>query len=659
MFKLDRNPRSSGVALLTFAALAALLLVPTFLTAEENVSEGITVGMKVEPVRAGEPLQEGTDVKVSFLIKDTATGAPLSGLYPAAWMDRLPQGTARGEETCTEKVSTFLGGSLFSQPELNLNVFYVLGLNDDATISVVDPLFGFGNTKLLALVNLESAGEDWVIDSQRRRLYVSMPDSGKVAIVDTDTWSVIANVETAGRPARLALEPDGDLLWVADMGSGPGSVSAVDLETLRLAARLPAGEGDKDLALSSEGKFAYVTARSSGTVTVVDTRDRTVVATVISGRLPVSVAFSGTGNAAYVSHAGDGSVAVIDGKSHRVVARIPVEEGIEQIRFAPGDRFAFVVSPLQSRIHILDAATQRKIQTAKVEEEPDQVAFSDGLAYVRHQGDETVLMIPLEQVGVEGNPLSVVDFPGGQALPREGAPASRAASIIQAPSSAAVLVANPADQMIYFYKEGMAAPMGSFRNYGRQPRAVQVVDRSLHETEPGLYVTTAKLRRAGEYDVAFFLDAPKLVHCFELQVQPDQQARAAEKAAHPRIRSLVKERKIAVGALKELRFRVEEPVSGAAMEGLKDLQVLTYLGPGLWQKRAVAEPQGNGVYSVSFTPPAAGIYYVFLESRSLGIAINRGTYLTLEASEGDLQDRKAAERSSRIGSTETVQETAS
>ena len=38
----------------------------------------------------------------------------------------------------------------------------------------------------------------------------------------------------------------------------------------------------------------------------------------------------------------------------------------------------------------------------------------------------------------------------------------------------------------------MAAPMGHFQNYGKQPRAVLVVVRSLREVRPGVYETTAR-----------------------------------------------------------------------------------------------------------------------------------------------------------------------
>ena len=137
------------------------------------------------------------------------------------------------------------------------------------------------------------------------------------------------------------------------------------------------------------------------------------------------------------------------------------------------------------------------------------MTFSDELAYVRHRGSETVLMIPLKAVGEPGRPVPVVDFPGGQHPPGRLPRPTPADGIVQAPGHPSVLVANPEDKVIYFYKEGMAAPMGHFQNYGKQPPAVLVVDRSLREVRPGVYETTAKMARAGDYELALFLDSPQ------------------------------------------------------------------------------------------------------------------------------------------------------
>jgi hypothetical protein len=52
-----------------------------------------------------------------------------------------------------------------ARPDVDLNTYYVLALNQEANISVIDPLLGFGTSKLLTLVILKSPGEDWELTS--------------------------------------------------------------------------------------------------------------------------------------------------------------------------------------------------------------------------------------------------------------------------------------------------------------------------------------------------------------------------------------------------------------------------------------------------------------------------------------------------------------
>ena len=92
-------------------------------------------------------------------------------------------------------------------------------------------------------------------------------------------------------------------------------------------------------------------------------------------------------------------------------------------------------------------------------------------------------------------------------------------SIVPAPEGNAVLITNSADRMIYFYTEGMAAPIGNFQNYRRELRGVLVVNRSLRETAPGVYSTDVRLDGYGDYDVAFLIDNPRLINCFDVSVK--------------------------------------------------------------------------------------------------------------------------------------------
>jgi hypothetical protein len=152
------------------------------------------------------------------------------------------------------------------------------------------------------------------------------------------------------------------------------------------------------------------------------------------------------------------------------------------------------------------------------------------------------------------------------------------------------------------------------------------MDNSLRETERGVYSTTVRLNTPGQYDVAFLLDSPRLINCFEMSVAENPNAAKKTETAI-RIEPLVKEAIARVGERFSLRFKV----SGTTKKDLDDLGVLVFLAPGIWQQREVAKPLGDGVYETSFVPPNAGVYYVFFQSASLGIQYNQSTPLTIQA----------------------------
>jgi hypothetical protein len=186
-----------------------------------------------------------------------------------------------------------------------------------------------------------------------------------------------------------------------------------------------------------------------------------------------------------------------------------------------------------------------------------------------------------------------------------------------------MLVANPADGMIYYYNEGMAAPMGAFQNYGRRPQALLVVDNSLRERAPGVYETSARLRRSGPYDVAFFLDAPRAAVCFPVEVEVDPQRAAQRQQRSVQVRALVEEGTLRVERGTEVRLTLEvtDPDSGAPRAGLGDLETMVFLAPGHWHTHQRARDLGAGRYEVTLRVPEVGVYYVYAESASAGLSL--------------------------------------
>ncbi|HEX5706255.1 MAG TPA: cytochrome D1 domain-containing protein [Pyrinomonadaceae bacterium] len=594
--------------------------------------EGVEVEFTIEPLEeAGKTsdLMEAKEASVRFKITDKATRTPLSGVKPAVWLTRRGD-VAPDDKLCREKVQSFLQGSLRSRPDVDLNAYYLLALNQEANISVIDPLLGFGSSKLLTLVMLQSPGEDWAQKPGDERLFVSMPLAGQVAVVDTGTWKVLTNVDAGTKPTRLRLQPDGRYLWVGNdvAAGGESGVTVIDTTTLKVVARLQTGAGHHEFDFSGDSRFAFVTNQDDGTLSVIDVQKLAKVKEIKTGAPASSVAFSPLGNAVYVVNGADGQIAVVDTRSQQVAARIQARPGITSVRFAPGGRWGFVPNPTESVVHVFDASTNRLAHTIGVDKGPDQVAFTRAFAYVRSNASTEVSLIRLSTMG--GQP-DVVKFPGGQNAPADAPVAASVADVIvPAPEGNSVLVANPADRTIYYYSEGMAAPMGSFQNYRRNPRAVMVVDRSLREVTSGVYATTTKLPKSGVYDVAFLLDSPRITHCFAAEAQPNPEVKR-EKQTALRIEYLNEDKRLRVGENYKLRFKLIETETNKAKSDLADVRVLTFLAPGIWQKRDFARSVGQGVYELDINVPQTGVYMVFVESRSQGVAFRQLPYLTLQA----------------------------
>ena len=584
--------------------------------------QGVSIEFTATPAR----VVAGEETTVRFKITGTNGGVPLSNLRPVAWLDQRQTKEPIGARECREKVQAFLQPSFSKRPTIDLNAYFILALNNESNISVIDPLSGFGGSKLYTLIPLKSPGEDWVMTADNKQLYVSMPRINQVAAIDIATWKVIANIDAGVMPTRVALQHDGRYLWIGNDAAESG-VTVIDTVTKRVAAQLKTGAGHHEIAFSDDDRFAFITNKDSGTLSIVDIRNLAVVKEIKIGLQPAALAFSSLSQTAYVANEGDGTIAAVGGPKQEVIARIQTEPGVSVISIPSESRYGFAINSRQSKVYAFDLSSNRLVQTVPVGPGSDQISFTKQFAYIRSAGSEFVTMIKLADIGKEA---AVTKFPAGQKAPGESTSRAHAAAIVPAPEEGAVLVANPADQMIYYYTEGMAAPMGSFQNYKRDPRALLVLDNSLRETERGVYTSTIRLNTPGHYDVAFLLDSPRLINCFELTVAENPNVpKQAETAI--KIEPLIKEAVARVGERFTLRFKVVDAKSGTAKTDLNDLGVLVFLAPGIWQERELAKSLGDGVYETSFVPPSAGVYYLFFQSASLGLQFNQSTPLTIQA----------------------------
>ena len=604
-------------SLLLINAVAAFAQQP----AQKLVEQGIAIEYSAESQTPNAKLRAGEDVNIKFKVTDTTTGTPVKGLSLSAW---LSLGAAGDEAQCRQKIQSYLTGSMRARPEVDLNSYYILALNKSPDISVIDPLLGFGGSKLLTLVMMKSPGEDWVMTADREKLFVTLPLVNQVAVIDTRSWKVVNYVDTGVKPTGVVLQPDQKYLWIGN--DGDSNVTVIDVGTQKLAAQIPTGVGHHEIVVTADNRFAFVSNRESGTVSVIDVAKLAKIKDVKVGPNPVSLALSELSKAVYAVT--NDSLAVINTEGE-VLARIKSKPGARLVRFAPGGRYGFLVNTAESAVNIFDTASNRVLHEVKVGKAPDQVIFSDTFAFIRSLQTESVALIRLATIGTE---IDITEFPGGQGIPAEGSAPIHAGSIVPAPEGNAVIVANPVDRVLYYYTEGMAAPMGNFQNYRREPMAVAVVDRSLRETSPGVYSTTVKLPSSGRYDVAFLTDSPRISHCFETTAEVNPRMKEDQRVAL-RLEHEIKEHELPVGHSFPLRFKLIDTKTNKGRDDIKDVRVLTFLSPGTWQRRDIAKPLGNGEYEVDVNVPQTGFYMVFVESASLGVRYQDLPYLMLQGME--------------------------
>ena len=584
-------------------------------------AQGVSIQFNVSPLRGRAPgIKAGEEGTLTFKISDTNGRVPLSNLRPVAWIDQRPGKHLSDAKECREKVQAFLQTSFSKRPILDLNAYFILTLNQEPNISVIDPLSGFGGSKLYNLIALPSPGEDWVMSLEQNRLYVLMPAVSQVAVIDMATWKIVGSVAAGTKPARVVLQNDGRYLWVSD----ERGVTVIDTSTLKIASQLKTGAGQHDIAFTDDDRFAFVTNKQDETLSVIDMRKLARVKDIKLDASPVATAFSSLSKALYVASE-DGTITVVDGARQEILTRMKTQPGLRSLSLQPDGRFGFAVNPVVNAAFVFELTSNKVIHSVPVGPGADQITFTKQFAYVRSSASEFVNMIKLTDLGKEA---ALSRFPAGQKAPKESATYSPANAIVPAPEEGAVIVANPADKMIYYYTEGMAAPMGSFQNYRRVPKALLVLDNGLRETARGVYSTTIRLDAPGFYDAVFLLDSPRTVHCFDFRVDDDP-SRPKPKRPALVVQQLSRESPV-VGKSYNLRFRLIDHPSGEGKPNL-DLHVLVFLAPGIWQDRLPAKSLGDGVYEIDFVPPQPGVYYVHFRIPSLEVPYSQIFPLVLEA----------------------------
>ncbi|VVM44345.1 hypothetical protein PS645_00416 [Pseudomonas fluorescens] len=603
------------------------------------VRDGVSIALEMHSLAKDGVLREGEFADVRFRIKDSTSGQPLSGVAPGAWLDpeTVAADKAQGrEQSCKSRIGVFLKSNIGARPLLDLNSYFVMVMDRDASVSIVDPTVSVGGvTSTMARIAIKQPPMDWVTPRDNKRVFISMPTAGEVAVIDSQQFKLIDSVSAGSNPVRVALQPDERLLWVGNNAAKAeeSGVTVIDAQSLKPLKTLATGPGHHEIAFSKDSRHAFVTNRDDGTLSIIDIATLTISKQLKTGSHPLSVAYSPLSQAVYVADGKDGTVTVVDTASHAVRKVINVNQGLGPMAFSADGRFGIVLNTLENQASVIDAATDSLIHQLDVSAEPYQVVFTKAYAYVRGLASAKVTMINLSSLGEGRTPISQ-GFEAGPQAPRLAGDLPLASSLAVSRDDNAVFVVNPVDNTTYFYAEGMNAPMSGYPNRGQVARAALVIDRSLREVEPGVYSARVKLPAGGRFDVAFLLNQPNIIHCFSASVEADKNL--SPLAGLPKVEFMLDKYTASTGNPYVVRFRIVQGQQKARRSGVKDVQVRYFRAPTSRAQEVAAIEVGNGIYEAPVTLDQNGAWYLHVRAESLGASFDDKNFASVRVLPGDV-----------------------
>jgi YVTN family beta-propeller protein len=248
--------------------------------------------------------------------------------------------------------------------------------------------------------------------------YVTQPQFGSVAVVDTATNAVVATVPVGFNPFGVAVHPSGAHVYVGN--TDENTVSVIRVTDNTVVATVPVEIGPAGLAVHPDGSRLYVANEASGTVSVIDTATNAAVSVAV-GTGPRGIAVNPAGTRVYVANNVSGDVSVIDTAS-LAVTTVPVGQRLVGVAVDPAGARVYVTDAMGNRVWVLDAAasTLGSVTMAPMTNPFGVAVHPDGSRVYVATGAGTIAVIATATNAVVATPLAAPGLFGIAVAPSGG-----------------------------------------------------------------------------------------------------------------------------------------------------------------------------------------------------------------------------------------------
>lgn len=604
----------------------------------ELVRDGVRLSYAIEnadPDKKDRPLRRGDLVRVTFSVTDTTSGNPLGSMRPSAWIMGRPAEASRSpdEETTKNVIRKLLAANAASGSATNLNAHLIAVLNGDKTLTILDPTLDAVQTRMRNIVVLPAQGTDVAVGPDNDVVFVAIPGRGEVAVIDARTMQSKGQVTCGRSPEQLVPAARGGTMWALDQQGD--RVYVLDGRSGKLAQSIPTGNGRKVLSFDAAGRAAYVTHLENGRIARVDLATmETKVLAELGGALS-SAGWSDTAGALLACIATSGKTVWVDGSggATRPGPDLPPQSG--PMWPLEDGRWILAADGAGNRVHAVDASTNAPPRAFATGPRPAQAVFSRGFAYIHCAGSKDLTLLQVTALSDPGA-IPSLQIPILQKQPEPPATPVPGDLVVLNPDGMSAMVAAQAEQLLYYYSEGMNAPMGNYQTYGKTPVGLAVLDRSLKRVSEGVYSTVVPLEAQGEVDLYVYLEQPvRMYGRFGLTVEADARTKAERERAKPRAIPVLDaaDPTFPVGQEFALDLHLVDPETKQRVTEEGSVRVLVTPRFGNEQFRRPATHLGNGTYRVMLTLPKTGTWLLVAQCPEHNLAYNTHRQLELKVTD--------------------------
>jgi PQQ-dependent catabolism-associated beta-propeller protein len=235
--------------------------------------------------------------------------------------------------------------------------------------------------KVAAKLDVGEDPEMFDLSPDGRMLYVSNEEDSALTAFDLAAGRKAFEVKVGGEPEGVKVSADGKLVYVTSEVAS--LVHVIDVAQRKVVKNIPVGKRPRRFLLA--GGELWVSNELDGSVSILRTSDHTVQASIAfrpqgmrtEDVTPVGMALSPDGRTAYVGLGRANHVAVVDVAARQVKGYVLVGRRAWGLALSRDGQRLYVANGLSDDMSVVDTASMKATRTLKVGRVPHTVVVDD------------------------------------------------------------------------------------------------------------------------------------------------------------------------------------------------------------------------------------------------------------------------------------------